>query len=160
MQFTGNSQFSVSLTSQYGSFQPTLSVNSCTGSCVIFVQNNCPTILDSNNYFDILHLQVSGLPNIYYKVQCNVDYVPATFQWGLFLLILFITVLITLSAYFSRAWSIGGRGIMVNYWMILALNIIWIVGSIMGAFIPDITYIIVLILSWIFGILAVGFCCN
>jgi hypothetical protein len=100
------------------------------------------------------------MPTATYRVWCNSSYKPATFQWGLFILILAVTVIISLSAYYSRAWSIGGQGVRINYWIVIALNILWIIGALLGAFLPQIAYIIVIILSWAFGVVCVGFCCN
>lgn len=107
-----------------------------------------------------MSIQITGLPNATYKVWCDTSFRPASFQWGLFLIILLVTVIISLAALYSRAWSFGGRGIRLNYWYVLALGILWVVGGAMGAFLSEATYIIVLVLSWIIGVLGVAICSN
>jgi hypothetical protein len=44
--------------------------------------------------------------------------------------------------------------------MIGVLALLWIAGGLMGAFIPTPTYVIVLILSWILGVICIGICSN
>lgn len=160
ISITSNGFVSASISTLYGRFSPTVSPSECVGSCTITVWNNCPTIATSSNYFDVLTLQMSNLPAATYRVWCDQSYRPNTFQWGLFLIILLATILISVSAVYSRAWSIGGNGIKINYWIVGACALLWIAGGLMGAFIPKPTYVIVLVLSWIIGLLAIIICCN
>lgn len=131
-----NGNFTAEISTQYGHFTPTLNTSSCSGSCSITIWNNCPTAVTSSNYFDVLTIQLSGVPAVSYRVWCNQNYRPNTFQWGLFIIILGVTVLISLAAIYSKAWSLGGNGVNINYWIVGVLAILWIVGALMGAFIP------------------------
>lgn len=134
MNIVTDQEISITLLTQYGRFQPTISPTTCNSSCLLTVMNNCPSDITSNNFFDILSIKVSGLPTATYKVWCDTSFRPASFQWGLFLIILLVTVIISLAALYSRAWSFGGRGIRLNYWYVLALAILWVAGGAMGAF--------------------------
>lgn len=116
--------------------------------------------MTSSNYYDIVVLQLNNLPPANYRVWCNETYKPNTFQWGLFIIILAVTVLISLAAVYSKAWSLGGFGIRINYWIVGVLGVLWVVGGLMGAFVPGPTYIIVLVLSWIIGTIAIVISCN
>jgi len=72
----------------------------------------------------------------------------------------FITGLIAIVALYSRAWSLGGRGINVNIWIILAFNLVIIIGGLIGYFSSEGITICLEVLTFFFGILGVAICIN
>lgn len=74
--------------------------------------------------------------------------------------IVFSTFLITISAVYSRAWSIGGVGLEINNWVVAGFNLFLIVGGILAYFFLNVLIIAVDVLSWILGIAGVWLCAN
>ena len=60
------------------------------------------------------------------------------FEWGLFIIIVIITILITLSSVYSRAWSIGGFGFRLGYIFLAIYSVIFITGGVLAVFYPTI----------------------
>lgn len=111
-----------------------MSVSSCSNAmnstCTVTVQNNCPSDIGQFNYFSILELQVQGLPAPFaFYVLCNNSFSTNTFEWGLVILMVFCLVLIILTVVYSKAWSMGGAGIKINYWLVIAF---WVVVAVEG----------------------------
>ena len=80
------------------------------------------------------------------------------FEWGLFIIIIFVTVLITLSSIYSRAWSVGGFGIKLNYVFLGVYAAIFLIFGIIGIFYTNVVEGIADGLCWAAGILCVGLC--
>ena len=83
-----------------------------------------------------------------------------TFEWGLVIEIVVVCVLVTVVALYSKAWSLGGRGIEFNVWFVLAASAILIGGATIGYFSDYAINICLTVLSIILGILGVGICIN
>ena len=71
-----------------------------------------------------------------------------------------ITVLIFIVALYSKAWSLGGRGLAVNIWFVIVIDLAIIIGAIIGYYSYDVITIILTVLSFVLGILGVGICVN
>ena len=95
-----------------------------------------------------------------YLVDCDQGYSPSVFEWGLFIIIVFITILITLSSVYSKAWSLGGFGIKLGYLFILIYTIVFVTGGVLAVFYPDVINDIVNGCCWVLGIVSVGLCVN
>ena len=63
-------------------------------------------------------------------------------------------------ALYSRAWSLGGRGINVDIWIIVAIDVVILIGGIIGYFASSALVLILQILTFLLGILGVGICIN
>jgi hypothetical protein len=63
-------------------------------------------------------------------------------------------------AIFSKAWSIGGNGLTINIYMIVAFNALLIIGAVIAIFATDAINIILDILSFIIGAIGVALCVN
>lgn len=78
-------KLSFTLETQYKILSPSISSNSCSNlmnesSCVVNVTNNCPSEIGQFKYFDILQLQVQGMPVPFsYNVLCNSQFSTNTF---------------------------------------------------------------------------------
>ena len=71
MNIIGEGQHNIIYSTVYNTFQPTISPVSCVGDCTITITNNCPFHLNSENYFDILNIQVDSLPVMSYRINCD-----------------------------------------------------------------------------------------
>ena len=91
---------------------------------------------------------------------CNSSFTTNTFEWGLLIEIVLCTILITIVAIYSKAWSIGGNGITVTLPLIIGFNIVLIIGGVIAAFSLEAVNVCVEVLSWIFGTIGVGLCFN
>lgn len=156
------SSFSLSVTTKYGSFNPNISVQTCTTSpCDVIIWNNCNPKINFFNYYDQVQLTVSALPQILtYNVLCNNQYISNTFEWGMLIEIVVCTVIIAIVAVYSKAWSLGGNGIAINIWLIILFNVLIIAGGIIGYFSTEVIQVILDILSFIVGIFGVYICAN
>lgn len=121
--------------------------------------NNCPNPFDKGNYFDEVFINVNGVI-FSYLVDCNSEYFPSVFEWGLLVIIIFITILITMSSIYSRAWSLGGFGIKVGYLFISIYTAVFITGGVLAVFYPAVINDVVNGFCWILGIVSVGLCTN
>jgi hypothetical protein len=63
-------------------------------------------------------------------------------------------------AIYSKAWSVGGNGIAINYYMIIVFNLLLIIGGIIAAFSQAAISVIIDILTFFFGIIGVAICSN
>jgi len=63
-------------------------------------------------------------------------------------------------ALYSRAWSLGGRGINVNIWLLLAFNLIIIIGAVIGYFSEDALAVCLQVVTFLLGILGTAICIN
>ena len=70
------------------------------------------------------------------------------------------TVIVVIAALFSRAWSLGGRGIEFNFWLVIIWNCLIIVGAVIGYFSSSAIYVILVIVSFVLGTLGVAICVN
>ena len=62
----------VSISTYYGHFAPSVGRLTCSGqSCTVPIYHNCPSNLNSNNYFDIIKLKVQNIGSFYYYLDCN-----------------------------------------------------------------------------------------
>lgn len=120
----------LSISTQYNNFQPQLNASSCdVNTCTISIQNNCPTTLTSNNYFDIVTLKIAPLGSFTYNLNCNITYNVAYFEYGGIILIFLATLVLILAANVGRWNAFGGYGIEYGYKMIaLVTSSILIVG--------------------------------
>lgn len=76
------------------------------------------------------------------------------------ILIILITILIAIVALYSRAWSLGGIGININIWLIIAFNLALVVGGVIAFLSDDAIIVILNIITFILGILGVAICTN
>jgi hypothetical protein len=73
---------------------------------------------------------VQGLPLPFeFYVLCDDSFSTNTFEWGLVILMVFSLCLIIVVVFNSRAWSMGGAGIKLNYWIIIGF---WLAVAIAG----------------------------
>ena len=154
---------SFTITTIHNNFVPTSSpaVTCSPPTCQITIQNNCPQNINFQNYYDRIVFNIENYPTpLTYYVRCNEEYLGNTFQWGLVIEIVFITILIAVVALYSRAWSLGGIGININIWLIIAFNLVIIIGGIIGFFSPFGLGICLDIVTFSLGILGVAICFN
>ena len=48
--------------------------------------------------------------------------------------IFLVTVMIAVVAMYSKPWSLGGRAIEINYWLVLVFIVLMVMGALIGAF--------------------------
>ena len=102
----------VSVSSYYGHFKPTTGSLSCLGQkCTVPIYHNCPSKLSSNNYFDIVRLNVQNLGSFYYYLNCNQEYDPIYFEWGQILITICATIILVFTTLTARLESYNGSGI-------------------------------------------------
>jgi hypothetical protein len=69
-----------SISSVYGSFNPTINPEACSTDCILTINNNCPSSTNYFNYFDRIKITVSSMTSpIEYYVVCNDKYLSNTF---------------------------------------------------------------------------------
>lgn len=132
--------------------------NICTSNCVLSLTNNCPK--DEKYQFNTYTVYLGDLASFTYMVNCNSSIPFKPFEWGLFLLILLSSFVITISSFFSRAWSYGGYGIEINYLFVTVFNIIFVVGGILVYFDVSFLQLIINIFTSILGLAAVTVCAS
>ena len=71
-----------------------------------------------------------------------------------------ICILVTVVALYSKAWSLGGRGVEFNVWLVVAASLVLIGGAIIGYFSDYAINVCLIVLSFILGILGVAVCVN
>ena len=72
--------------------------------------------------------------NLSYFVYCKESFSQNTLEWGIIVEILLLTVMIAIVALYSKPWSLGGRAIEINYWLIGTFVILLVLGSIIAIF--------------------------
>jgi hypothetical protein len=68
--------------------------------------------------------------------------------------------MVAVVAMYSRPWSLGGRAIEVNYWLILVFFILLGLGAVVAALSEMGITICLYIVSLVLGILCIGICTN
>lgn len=91
---------------------------------------------------------------------CQESYSQNTLEWGLIVEILLVTGMIAVVAMYSNPWSLGGRGIEVNYWLVGVFVALEVTGAAIAAFSDAGITVCLYILSFVLGILGVGICAN
>lgn len=91
---------------------------------------------------------------------CNDEFITNTFEWGMIVEIVVVTIVLCVVALYSRAWSLGGLGFTFNLWWVIAFNVILIVGAIIGYHSYDGINICLNVVTFGLGILGVGICAN
>lgn len=122
------------------------------------LQNNCPT--DKDYQFNTFTLQLGNFTHLSWVVNCNADVFFKPFEWGLFVLILLASVVITLATFYSRAWSYGGYGLEINYVFVLVFNIIFIVGAVLVCLDVSFLEYVISVVGSILGLVGVTVCVN
>lgn len=95
-----------------------------------------------------------------YYVVCDISYEGNSLEYGLLVEIIFCTIVITITAIYSNAWSISGRGIIINMYVILVFNAIIVAGGTIAIFYLRVVSIAVDVLSWGLGFAGVWLCAN
>lgn len=95
-----------------------------------------------------------------YFVYCLDTYSPNTLEWGLIVESFLVTVLIAVVALYSKPWSLGGRAIEINIWLVLLFIALLIIGALVGVFSQNGIRICLYILSFVLGIVGIAVCCN
>ena len=68
--------------------------------------------------------------------------------------------LIVLIVFYSKAWSMGGAGVKINYWIILIFWALVAAGGIAANFIPNVMQPIIEIVCLMVGIVGIWVCSN
>ena len=157
-----NQTLGVQITTVHDNFQPSYFPNSCTPpGCGIYIQNNCPGSINFFNYFDRILVDIEGFEDqLTFYVKCDGQFVANTFQWGMVVMIIAITVLIVVVAWYSRAWSLGGHGVRVDGWFVLVFDVGFVLMVVLGYFSFKVQNIFLIVVSFLFVILGVGLCVN
>jgi len=74
--------------------------------------------------------------------------------------ILLVTAMIAVVALYSKPWSLGGRAIEINYWLIGIFVVLLGLGALIAVFSSQGIKVCLYILSFVLGILGVGICTN
>lgn len=160
MSIVGQGSYNITYSTSYDHFKPIIFPTACVGNCNVSITNNCPNPLDNHDYFDIVNINVGNLSTISYRIDCNNSFEPYEFQWGLFVLIIWMTILIFVSSYFSKSLAFDGFGITLNYYILIAACIFILLGGILGIFFISTVNVIVEVICWAIGIFCVGVCAN
>jgi hypothetical protein len=151
----------VSLSTIHGNFQPSFSPSTCfPPACEVVITNNCPNHITFFNYFDRLVLQLGDYPPLTYYVKCNDEFLGNTFEWGLVIEIVAVCVLVTVAALYSKAWSLGGRGIEFNIWLVATFSLVLVLGALIGYFSYEGITVCLSVLSCVLGVIGVAVCTN
>lgn len=67
---------------------------------------------------------------------------------------------IAIVALYSNPWSLGGRGIEINMWLLGIAMVLFILGAVIGSVSYTGINVCLVILSFILGIISVGICTN
>ncbi len=108
----------------------------------------------------MINLKTNSGQNLGYLVNCAPDMFYKPFEWGLLLLILFCSIVITLTTFYSRAWSYGGVGYDIGYKFIIAFNAMIIIGVVCAYLIPSILAFSINIIGSALGTLGVMVCTS
>jgi hypothetical protein len=149
----------ITISTKYNNFVPTLNTTTCLFNCTISITNNCPNPFSKSDYFDQIYININGIKFTYF-VDCDDNYFPTVFEWGLFIIIIIITILITLSSIYSRAWSIGGFGIKLGYVFLGVFSSVFILFGVLAVFFPLKINQIVIGFCWTIGLFSVWLCMN
>lgn len=144
----------------YNNWQPLVSPSECVNNCTITITNNCPYQIDDKNYFNIITLYIGDSGPMSYRIDCDSSFKPFAFQWGLFILIIWMTVLIFFSSSSSKSLAFDGFGITLNYKILIGACGIILIGGVLGIFFMHVINIIVEVVCWILGTICVGACCD
>jgi hypothetical protein len=154
----------VTLTTKYNTLKPFLSNGSCPApGCTLMIQNRCQPPIHYLNYFDIFEVGISSGGqqfSLSYYVYCQESYSQNTLEWGLILEILLVTGMIAVVAMYSNPWSLGGRGIEINYWLIGAFLGVLAFGALVAYLSTPGIIVCLYILSFLLGIVSTAICAN
>lgn len=103
---------------------------------------------------------VTSVGELEYLINCNPDQFYKPFEWGLLLLIMIATLVLTLGSLYSRAWSYGGVGYEISNKAIIIFNFGLLFFIILGYVVPDIVSLLARIFGSIVGALGVGVCIS
>lgn len=150
--------YPISISSEYSSPLPTYYPAECYQNCVLSIQNNCPA--SSKYVFNTLTVQIGDWRNISYVVDCNGTVFYKPFEWGLFVLILIASIVITAATFYSKAWSYAGFGFEIGYVFVAVFNGLFLVGALLVFFqVKFLSYVISGLGSAV-GLLGVMVCTN
>lgn len=102
----------------------------------------------------------TSIGELEYLVNCNPDKFYKPFEWGLLLLIMTTTLVLTLGSLFSKAWSYGGVGYEITNRAILIFNACILAFITLGYLYPEAMSIIARIVGSVVGALGVGVCIS
>lgn len=132
-------------------FSPTCTPNQCN----ITLNNLCGLSPQINE------VQVStSIGHLEYLINCNPDQFYKPFEWGLLLLIMITTLVLTLGSLYSRAWSYGGVGYAISNKAILIFNLALLFFIILAYLVPDAVSLLARIAGSVIGALGVGVCIS
>jgi hypothetical protein len=154
---------SISLTTIHDKVFPSYQTDCVGNSCTMMVSNNCSPNINFFNYFDRFVLTINSAGQTVsatYYILCNSKYLSSTFEWGLLIEICFCSGLIALVAVYSRAWSLGGMGLTITWWMVVLFNAMLITGGLIGYFSNAAINIILVITSFVLGTIGTAICVN
>lgn len=110
--------------------------------------------------FNTLTLNIGNWTKISYVVNCNAEVYYKPFEWGLFVLILIASIVITVATFYSKAWSYGGFGFEIGYVFVAVFNVLFLVGALLVFFeVKFLSYVISGLGSAV-GLLGVMVCTN
>ena len=95
-----------------------------------------------------------------YLVDCQPESFYKPFEYGLFLLILLATIVLTLSAKYSRAWSYYGWGYTLTKTAVIIFNMLIIGGLILAYLVPSLVSLWSQIIGSIIGAAGVMVCSS
>jgi hypothetical protein len=124
----------------------------------VTLNNGCQG--DGKNQMNWIVVELGDGTIFEYLVNCNPNLVYKPFEWGLFILIFFSTVTITVSSFYSRAWSYRGFGFNVSKKIIIIFNLMIIVVAVFLVYFPKITGIWLKIVGSSVGTMGVAVCTS
>ena len=105
----------------------TLTINTTSNVSQLSIKNDC----GSGPQLNWIKIETS-IGEIEYLVNCDPSTFYKPFEWGLLLLIIFTTLILTLGSLFSKAWSYGGIGYEITNKAILIFNFAILLFIILG----------------------------
>lgn len=140
----------LTVTKVFGQWEPITSSIEClsNNNCTVQINNNC--VGSGKNQINWIVVEATET-TAQYLVNCAPDLTYKPFEWGMVLLILFSTVIITISSLYSRAWSYGGIGYDITITFIILFNLLIVGGMVLAYFFTGIAALLMNVLGSVIG---------
>ena len=133
-----------------------LTINASMNTSLLNINNDCGETGTQLNWIKI----GTSIGQIEYLVNCDPSTFYKPFEWGLLLLIIFTTLILTLGSLFSKAWSYGGIGYEITNRAILIFNLAILLFIVLGFLFHEAVSLVAQIVGTIIGAGGVGLCIS
>ena len=153
-EIIGEGAIVYSVTAKWSQIQAVIKIDG--SNCKVAMNNLCEGASSQINWIKL----ATSIGDIEYLVNCEPSSFYKPFEIGLFLLILFCTVVIGLSSKYSKAWSYGGYGYEITRIGVVFFNVAVFLAMTLGYMFPTLTALSAQVFGTVIGAAGVTVCVS